>query len=284
MRRFLVLGLGLALLPWTPSEAFRARAPRAGRALAGRGAPLSAAPSEEDGEAEQAFSPLAALSNMAEEAEKTTARWVQEQADAVEEASEPTGLGPPAEAEEGDVRVAYGAEMTPPVLRESDLYNSEWRIGIVWKPRGLAKILPPRYAVEETWLRLGVDAEKGGEQVAVWGTGRQGDWAYREDAKTLTASMEAPVLDFFGSATFQPDWLSRYYMMGWVRGWTLFESVELWGIFEAERIDRKGAEGKDGFEAPWTRFKDMDEEQARMLVRKELEDLDDQSNWFLDDE
>lgn len=115
--------------------------------------------------------------------------------------------------------------------------GSEWRVAVVWRPRSaLAKLFGPRE--EETWLRLARDTNKD-ELVAVWGNNRIGDWGFREETGTLTASQEAPLLDFAGSCTFQPDFLSRYYMMGWVRGWTLLESVSIWGLFEAVRIDAK---------------------------------------------
>mmetsp|Transcript_34057 Transcript_34057/g.107382 ORF Transcript_34057/g.107382 Transcript_34057/m.107382 type:complete len:304 (-) Transcript_34057:85-996(-) len=296
MARTLAVTLGLLLCGGGSS--WRVGGPKPGRVMrlgAGNGGseadptpPAPATPNPTPPEPQDDDKPIggfmATLTDMAEQAEKQTAKWVEESQTAQMELAQEKEAAALAELEaepEPEIQMAYRTEMEPPIRREIELEGSEWRVATVWKPRGpLAKIFPDNYKQEETWLRLAKDKEKD-ELVAVWGNDRVGEWAYREDTKTLTASSEFPVFDALGSITYQPDFLSRYYMMGWVRGWSIFESVDVWGLFEAVRIDKAGKEGIENYTAPWEQMREMSEEEVEELVAEELSDLEEQTDWFL---
>ena len=127
-------------------------------------------------------------------------------------------------------------------LRETDFYDSEWKVGTLME--GSNKI-------EETWTRLVV---KDGEFICVWGDGSSGKWNF--DAASQFLSMSK---DSYGGWLGKRIWAGTiddyYYVQGTIRGWSPISPASVVGQWQAKRL---GVDKDEAGVAPW--FDEDDEE------------------------
>ena len=141
-------------------------------------------------------------------------------------------------------------------LRETDFYNSEWKVGT---------LMDGSNNIEETWTRLIV---QDGEFICVWGDGSNGKWNF--DAASQFLSMSK---DSFGGWLGKRIWAGSvddfYYVQGTIRGWSPISPASVIGQWQAKRL---GVDKDEVGLAPW--FQDDEEEEGQA---KQLEDATDQA-------
>ncbi len=130
-------------------------------------------------------------------------------------------------------------------LRESDFFNSEWKVGT---------LMDGSNKIEETWTRLVVQE---GEFICVWGDGSSGKWNF--DAASQFLSMSK---DSFGGWLGKRIWAGviddYYYVQGTIRGWSPISPASVVGQWQAKRL---GVDKDEAGVAPWFEEEEEDDDE-----------------------
>eukprot|EP00979_Chaetoceros_neogracilis_P017054 scaffold10175_cov268-Chaetoceros_neogracile.AAC.10 len=129
------------------------------------------------------------------------------------------------------------------ILKESDFYGSEWKVGTV---------MDGKNKIQETWCRLVV--KEGGEFFAVWGDGGEGKWNFDVASQFISITK-----DTFGGWGGKKLWAGTvedfYFVEGTVRGWGPISPASVIGQWQMKRL---GVDPDEAGVAPW--FESEDEE------------------------
>lgn len=127
------------------------------------------------------------------------------------------------------------------ILKESDFYGSEWKVGTV---------MDGKKKIKETWCRLVV--KEGGEFFAVWGDGGEGKWNFDVASQFISITK-----DTFGGWGGKKLWAGTvedfYFVEGTVRGWGPISPASVIGQWQMKRL---GVDPDEAGVAPWFERKD----------------------------
>mmetsp|Transcript_8745 Transcript_8745/g.23601 ORF Transcript_8745/g.23601 Transcript_8745/m.23601 type:complete len:262 (-) Transcript_8745:1357-2142(-) len=141
------------------------------------------------------------------------------------------------------------------VLSEAEFRGSEWAVGTVQGEN------VQNQKVKETWVRLAAD--KDGKNIAIWGDGSQGTWAFDVASQFISISKEK----LWGKNIWACVVDDYYYLQGSVRGWTFLTPASVTGQWQARRL---GVDPEEAGEAPW--FEPEEPEESTDIVTKEDEE------------
>jgi len=127
------------------------------------------------------------------------------------------------------------------ILTEKEFMGSEWLVGTVMDSR-------PN-SIAETWVRLATD--RNGKNVAIWGDGSQGKWAWDVANQFLSMSKE----NIFGKNIWAGVVDDYYFTLGTVRGWSVLTPAAVKGQWQAKRL---GVDPQEAGTPPW--FETVEEE------------------------
>lgn len=126
------------------------------------------------------------------------------------------------------------------MLKEVDFSGSEWLIGSNLDNS-------PRF-IDETWVRMAVD--KDGKNIAIWGDGAKGKWAFDVASQFLSFSKE----NLAGKKIWAGVVDDYYFVQGTIRGWTYWSAAAVLGQWQARRL---GVDKEEAGIPPW--FEQEDE-------------------------